>query len=54
MWRCGCLGLYSAVHGLNVDRQCPLAFQSGTVARVMGTELSESTAGYRRGEVGDS
>lgn len=54
MWRCGCLGLYSAVHGLNVDRQCPLAFQSGTVARVMGTGPSESTAGHRRGEVGDS
>lgn len=31
-----------------------LAFQSGTVARVMGTGPSESTAGHRRGEVGGS
>lgn len=51
MWKCDRIGLYSAVHGLNVDRQCPLAFQSGAVAGVMGTGPSESTAGHRRGEV---
>lgn len=54
MWGCGCLGLYSAVCGLNVDRQCPLAFQSGAVARVTSMGPSESTAGHRRGEVGGS
>lgn len=48
-WKGGHFGLYSSVLGLNVDRQCPLAFLSGTVARVILMEPLEFTGGPRRG-----
>jgi hypothetical protein len=40
-WNGGHLGIYSAVPGPGMDRQCPLVFQSGTVAGVMCTETPE-------------
>ena len=44
-WNGGHLGIYSAVPGPGMDRQCPLVFQSGTVAGVM---CGDSRVGWHR------